>query len=385
MAYVGQTRGLRKYSLGLTQAELKTISFADVQEKLSKQFTGANAAYLTTYAGKMELLTTAAGEAQETIGKGLVDSLSLLAGEGNTIQPLADSMATFATHTADAIYGIAVLIDKIKQIPGLDFLSQNQGTILRAIPNTGILIRLFEALSKLGAGATPGMGGYPSSALGPGYIDPNTAARKKAEADALKRAKELASLQKKTLDTQKKQNALTKASKTLDLDRIGATAALKGKISETDRLSLELQLALLDKNDILATKLSGDLEAAVKRNNELRAALLATPLAPNPYANWYPPILAPLSAGALALGGAPVGGGGVMPDFNVPENAYSQVGPMGGLGAGVIAGVNPQINITVELDGDVVAGAITELQQNESLSGTFSSINRSGFKGAVAI
>ena len=74
-----------------------------------------------------------------------------------------------------------------------------------------------------------------------------------------------------------------------------------------------------------------------------------------------------------------------MPDFNVPENAYSQVGPMGGLGAGVIAGVNPQINITVELDGDVVAGAITELQQDQSLSGTFSSINRSGFKGAVAI
>lgn len=386
MAYVGQTRGLRKYSLGLTQAELKTISFADVQDKLSKQFTGANAAYLTTYAGKMELLTTAAGEAQETIGKGLVDSLSLLAGEGNTIQPLADSMATFATHTADAVYGIAVLIDKIKQIPGLDFLSQNQGTIMRALPNTGILIRLFEALSKLGAGAAPGMGGYPSSALGPGYIDPNTAARKKAEADALKRAKELASLQKKTLDTQKKQNALTKASKTLDLDRIGATAALKGKISETDRLSLELQLALLDKNDILATKLSADLEAAVKRNNELRAALLATPLAPNPYANWYPPILAPLSAGALSLGGgASVGPGGVMPDFNVPENSYGQVGPLGGLGAGVIAGVNPTINVTVTLDGDVVAGAITELQQNESLSGTFSSINRSGFKGAVAI
>ncbi len=163
MAYVGQTRGLRKYSLGLSQAELKTLSFADVQERLTKQFTGANAAYLTTYAGKLELLTTAAGEAQETIGKGLVDSLSLLAGEGNTIQPLADSMATFATHTADAVYGIAVLIDKIKQIPGLNFLSQNQGTIMRALPNTGILIRLFEALSKLGAGAAPGMGGYPSS------------------------------------------------------------------------------------------------------------------------------------------------------------------------------------------------------------------------------
>ena len=361
MAYVGQTRGLRKYSLGLSQAELKTLSFADVQERLTKQFTGANAAYLTTYAGKLELLTTAAGEAQETIGKGLVDSLSLLAGEGNTIQPLADSMATFATHTADAVYGIAVLIDKIKQIPGLNFLSQNQGTIMRALPNTGILIRLFEALSKLGAGAAPGMGGYPSSALGPGYIDPNDAARKSAEAAAAKRAKELAALQKKTFDTQKKSLALQKASKTLNLEAIGIEAALKGKISETDRISLLLQKAILEGNATMADQLSAQLEQAIKRNNELRLALLATPEAPNPFRNWS------------------------MPGFNVPSDSFTQFGPQGGLGASVIAGVNPQINITVELDGQTVGGAIRDGQINDSLSGSFNQVNRGqGFKGAVA-
>jgi len=320
MAYVGQTRGLRKYSLGLSQAELKTLSFADVQERLTKQFTGANAAYLTTYAGKLELLTTAAGEAQETIGKGLVDSLSLLAGEGNTIQPLADSMATFATHTADAVYGIAVLI----------------------------------ALSKLGAGAAPGMGGYPSSALGPGYIDPNDAARKAAEAAAAKRAKELAALQKKTLDTQKKSLALQKASKTLNLEAIGIEAALKGKISETDRLSLQLQKAILDGNATVATQLSDQLDTAIKRNNELRLALLTTPEAPNPFRNW------------------------TMPGFNVPSDSYTQFGPQGGLGAGVVAGVNPPINITVELDGSVVGNAISDVQTNNNLSGSFTTVGGRG-------
>ena len=354
MAYVGQTRGLRKYSLGLSQAELKTLSFADVQERLTKQFTGANAAYLTTYAGKLELLTNAAGEAQETIGKGLVDSLSLLAGEGNTIQPLADSMATFATHTADAVYGVAVLIDKIKQIPGLNFLSQNQATIMRALPNTGILIRLYEALSKLGAGAAPGMGGYPSSALGPGYIDPNDAARKAAEAAAAKRAKELAALQKKTLDTQKKSLALQKASKTLNLEAIGIEAALKGKISETDRLSLQLQKAILDGNATVATQLSDQLDTAIKRNNELRLALLTTPEAPNPFRNWS------------------------MPGFNVPSDSFTQFGPQGGLGAGVVAGVNPPINITVELDGSVVGNAISDVQTNNNLSGSFTTVGGRG-------
>jgi hypothetical protein len=78
------------------------------------------------------------------------------------------------------------------------------------------------------------------------------------------------------------------------------------------------------------------------------------------------------------------------PVFNVPQYApdsYTQYGPLGGLGAGVIAGVNPTptINITVELDGVTVGGAIRDGSINDSLSGSFNTVNRSGFKGAVAI
>jgi hypothetical protein len=362
MAYVGQTRGLRKYSLGLSQAELKTMSFADVQEKLNKQFSGANSVYLTTYAGKLGILTTAAGEAQETIGKGLVDSLSLLAGEGNTIQPLADSMAEFSLYISDAIYGVAVLIDKMKAIPGMDFLLRNQRLLQQNVGSPAILFRALDYLKTLGQAArsTPGMGGYPSSALGPGYIDPNDAARKAAEAAAAKRAKELAALQKKTLDTQKKSLALQKASKTLNLDAIGIEAALKGKISETDRISLMLQKAILEGNATLADQLSAQLEQAIKRNNELRLALLTTPEAPNPFRNW------------------------TMPGFNVPSDSYKQFGPQGGLGAGVIAGVNPQISVTVELDGQAIGGAIRDNQINDSLSGSFSQTNRFAAKGSIA-
>jgi len=67
-SYVGINKGLEKYKLGLSRAQLKEMSFLDVQEKLNKQFDKGSAAYLATYAGKMDLLTTAAGRAQETIG-----------------------------------------------------------------------------------------------------------------------------------------------------------------------------------------------------------------------------------------------------------------------------------------------------------------------------
>jgi len=39
-AYVGNLKGLRKYYLGLTQAELKAMSFADIQDKLNSTFSG---------------------------------------------------------------------------------------------------------------------------------------------------------------------------------------------------------------------------------------------------------------------------------------------------------------------------------------------------------
>jgi hypothetical protein len=377
LAYVGQTRGLKKYSLGLSQAELKTMSFADVQDKLNKQFQGANAQYLTTYAGKMELLSTAAGEAQETIGKGLVDALSLLAGEGNTVQPLADSMADFSTYVSDAIVGVAVLIDKINKIPGVGSsnpVSKGSFAMFPSLGSLAILKKGLDYVSKTGAeyqammnpitqgylGSMP-IGIYPTSA--------ELAKQRQAEAERIKREKELAALQKKSLDAQKKTLALQKASKTINLDAIGIEAALKGKISETDRLSLQLQKAILDGNATLATSISDQLDAAIKRNNELRLALLATPKAPNPFSEWSVP---KLDFGGNMLG-TPV------PNFTPPSFVTPGMFDTGGsMGPQAFNPPTPKIEVKVEVGGQDVAAIITQQQTNQSLSGSFVSVNRGG-------
>jgi hypothetical protein len=395
LAFTGQTRGLRKYYLGLTQAELKTMSFEDVQKKLTKQFTGANAVYLETYAGKIGILSNAAGEAEEAIGKGLVDALALVSGGGNSIQPLADSMQEFGTWLGDAIYGLGIMIAQIKSLPGGSLLGgiEGQGFLKTYSP----LIRALDQFSKMGAAATP-LEGRASEHTGRlGYVDPNAAARKKAELDAAKRAKLLANMKKKELDTQKKQNALIKASKILDLDRIGITAALKGKISETDRLSLNLQLALLDKNDEKALKLSAELDAAIKRNKELTAALLATPEAPNPYRNWKPPgFVGPvMPEGVTPPVKNPFGipYGGEVPNFNVPEYMKQGAGitgrsandylGLGAIGAGRTA--DTIVNVVVKVGEEEITNVITESQVNQSLSGTFSDVSRYNGRGAPSI
>ena len=380
-AYVGQTRGLRKYSLGLSATELKTMKFAEVQERLNKQFSGGNAAYLDTYAGKMQILGTAAGEAQETIGKGLIDSLMILSGD-TTVADLADTMQQLADNTAVALQNIAKFGKGVKDTVG-PIASVLEKFIIATQP-------IFDSIvfgdpltwSKKKPSNATRMGGYPSSALGGTFVDPNQAARKAAEAAAAKRAKELAALQKKTLDTQKKSLALQKAAKTLNLEAIGIEAALKGQISETDRLSLLLQKSILEGNANLATFLSDQLDAAVKRQNELRQSLLTTPEAPNPYRNWtLPQELLNYTASSLGVSVAQLQSTPVAPSSTFSD---AQMELMAAVNSFQAAN-QTAVNIEVYLDGDVVTGAITQKQVNDSLSGTFASTNRFGAKGAIAL
>jgi len=396
-AYTGQTRGLRKYNLGLTQSELKTLDFDSAINKLTNNFKGAGGAELETYSGKMRVLQEAADNAQEIIGKSLMDSLSLLAGEGNSIQPLADAMGEFATYVGDAIYGVAVLIDKLKSIPGAGLVEKVGGVkgILRYLPNVGPAVQFLDYLSNLGkeAKGPAGMGGYPSSALGGTFIDPNEAARKKAEEAAAKRAKELAALQKKGLDTQKKSLALQKASKTLNLDAIGIEAALKGKISETDRISLLLQKAILEGNATLATQLSDQLDAAIKRNEELRRALLSTPKAPNPYEDWKIPAdllnytAATLGVSTETIIKAPetIGTGMTDATQELIDALIAAAESQRKADAAQAAADAGDVYVSVKIGEEDVAAIITNSQTNQSLSGSFVGVNRLGRFGNVAV
>jgi hypothetical protein len=279
-------------------------------------------------------------------------------------------MQEFGTWLGDAIYGMGIMGEQIKSLPGVGFLEKLMGGD-GFLKTFSPLVRALDQFSKMGAAARP-LEGRASEHTGRlGFVDPNAPARKKAETDAAKRAKDLANMKKKELDTQKKTNALTKAAKTLDLDRIGMTAALKGKISETDRLSLNLQMALLDDNQVKAAKLSAELTDAVKRQNDLDAALRNTAEAPNPYRNWKAPDVTPVS----------------FPTFNVPSGGIAPKMAADYLGLGAIAGAGSEniVNVVVNLDGDVVGGAVTNAQVNQSLSGTFSDVSRYNGRGAPSI
>lgn len=76
--FEGNTAALGKLGIGLSAAELKTMTFTDVQGKLTDLFGGAAAANAETYSGKIARMQVAFNEAKETIGFALLPILETL-------------------------------------------------------------------------------------------------------------------------------------------------------------------------------------------------------------------------------------------------------------------------------------------------------------------
>lgn len=74
-AYDGNTAALGRLGVGLSTAELKTMSFEQVQGRLTELFGGASAANADTYAGKIARVQIAFDEAKETLGAALLPIL----------------------------------------------------------------------------------------------------------------------------------------------------------------------------------------------------------------------------------------------------------------------------------------------------------------------
>lgn len=93
LAFDGNTAALGKLKLGLTAAELKTMSFEQAQGKLSDLFGGAAAANAETYSGRIARMQVAFNEAKETIGFALLPILEKLMKYINQIaQPILNTL-----------------------------------------------------------------------------------------------------------------------------------------------------------------------------------------------------------------------------------------------------------------------------------------------------
>ena len=353
--YVGQTRALAKYGIGLTQAQLKAMSFEEVQTRINTLFGGQAQLAADSYSGSLDKLAVASANAQEAIGRGLVDALSVLGGGGqgglaniiNLIDKASSGLETFIRRFGVGLaQAKALLSGNISQFVSIGQAEANRGKIA-----SGITPQIAAELKK--------------------------AAIEKA---TLKRTKEQTVVLAKNTKAIKEQTALQKAGTLFDLEQTQIIAALKGRISDDERKRLELQLALLTGNTTEASKLVGEIGKAQGLSAGLIAYLQNLPDAKNPFAGWAAYLDAiQAQVRAIAVSSVPSGVSNVMPiipnsiaDF-LPIPGSSQVYP-GDFGNGGAAGAPVTVNIT--LDGQELTNAITNVQTNNSLSGNRISVNR---------
>ena len=103
-AYDGNTAALGKLGIGLSAAELKTMTFTEVQGKLSDLFGGAAAANAETFAGRLQILKVTFDEAKESVGAKLLPIIQkLVEFVVNEVVPALGKFADFFKPITDAI------------------------------------------------------------------------------------------------------------------------------------------------------------------------------------------------------------------------------------------------------------------------------------------
>jgi hypothetical protein len=243
-AYGGQTTALSRLGAGLDKATLKTGDMDVIIGQLTDKFKGQALAAAEGYSGAIAKIAVASNNAKEIIGKDLLDAMQMIAGKDG-IGGATTAMEGFATQIGNAIYGIGILITKLKSIPGASLIGQ----VLEA----GTKVSGLGLLAKLGSSSKAASAGTPAQSPG------QRKAIDKANADAIKLQKTKNTLSKIDNDnTSRKlvltgdQLALLELEKKFDVERIGLFAAMNQATDSETKMRLLSLIAIKDQNAALA-------------------------------------------------------------------------------------------------------------------------------------
>jgi hypothetical protein len=254
-AYQGNTRGLMKYQLGLTKAELAAMSFEEILAQVAKVSKGQAQLAADSYAGSLDKLSVASANVAESLGKDLVDALAILGGEGGLPKTLS-LIESISGAIGTAIIGFARFIRVLDVITGSGAFNM-LGDLNKAFAE-------FEAQDKArGASkfastgmATSYQGKKAQDALALAAAKKITTETKKTAAAALATAK----AKQLSLAIDKANLALSKGADVFDLDKIQLNAALIGQAEALGKATTGSQILAIA-NDVQRLKVKQDINA----------------------------------------------------------------------------------------------------------------------------
>lgn len=279
-AFAGNTRGLLKYGLGISKADLATMSFDEILQKVAKVSAGQAAAAADELSGSLAKLQVATSNAQESLGKDLVNALTTLGGAGGLPKTLG-LIESISSALGDAIIGIARLANIVNIITG-------SGSPVEMVKRLGAFRKEYQAADQAEkALANTAFKSHNAKAAADKLAINNantltkvTKSQAAAELAKAKAKKDQAALDKAAL-------ALAKGADVFDMDRIQLNAALManqealnklgGAGTEQQRLGLANDLVrltikqdmLLLEDAIAAKDVAGATALAAKLNKDL--------------------------------------------------------------------------------------------------------------------
>jgi hypothetical protein len=156
-AFDGNTAALGKLGVGLSSAELKTMTFTQVQQRLSDLFGGAAAKNAETFQGRMDVLKTTLNEAKETIGYALLPILETLV--NYFVQYVVPIVEKLSGAFGDKTSGLTAYIEQLGETLASVF-----------IPIWNGLVKAFDSIKSAvqdNLSAFMELGGYISKYLAP--------------------------------------------------------------------------------------------------------------------------------------------------------------------------------------------------------------------------
>ena len=122
-AYEGNSAGLAKLGIGISAADLKTMTFEETTALLAKTFGGQASEQANTFAGKMDRLKLAFDEGKETVGAFVLDAITpLLTIFTSKIIPIITTLSTDIGEKLSPVFTTLGTYFKDTFIPGLTAL-----------------------------------------------------------------------------------------------------------------------------------------------------------------------------------------------------------------------------------------------------------------------
>ena len=247
--FQGNTTSLGKMGGAVSKATLATGDMNKITAELTAKYKGSALTAARGYSGQMDKLAVASANAKETIGKGLLNSLTLLGGEGG-IGSVTKAIDALSIGLSEAIVSTSMLIKELQKMPVVgSYLDRIISNPLN-LPSSALAFGKGGMVDKYrNIGRSTVKTGYGQQS--PGERNSAVAMNKKL---AKQKAEELKALMAKNKETKdelklkKEQAALDELKKKFDLERLGILAALAKATDDETKARLLAMLAIIDED-----------------------------------------------------------------------------------------------------------------------------------------